>query len=182
MVFPVVIYGMLKNWCFWTVVLEKTLERLLDSKEIKPINPIGNELWIFIGRTDAEAEAPILGPLDAKSWLTGKDWCWERLKAGGEGDDRGWDGWMVSPTQRTWVWINSGRWWRTGKPGILRSMRLQRVEHNWVNKNLYARPSTTHFTITTKIAEPLHRPGILHTILHSVIPMTPGGHYFNVQV
>ena len=65
----------LKNWCFWTVVLEKTLESPLDCKEIKPVNPKGNKSWIFIGRTDdeAEAETPILWPLDAKSWLTGKD-------------------------------------------------------------------------------------------------------------
>ena len=62
-----------KNWCFPTVVLEKTLESPLDSKEIKPVNPKGNQPWIFIGRTDAEAEAPILWPPDAKSWLTGKD-------------------------------------------------------------------------------------------------------------
>ena len=62
-----------KNWCFWTVVLEKTLERPLDSKEIQPIHPKGNQSWIFIGGTDAEAEAPILWPPDAKNWLTGKD-------------------------------------------------------------------------------------------------------------
>ena len=63
----------LKNWCFWTVVLEKTLESPLDSKEIKPVNPKGNQSWIIIGRTDAEAETPILWPPDVKSWLTGKD-------------------------------------------------------------------------------------------------------------
>ena len=63
----------LKNWCFWTVVLEKTLESPLDYKEIKPVNPKGNQSWIFIGRTEAEAEAPILWPTDGKSWLTGKD-------------------------------------------------------------------------------------------------------------
>ena len=62
-----------KNWCFQTVVLEKTLESLLDSREIKLVNPIGNQPWIFIGRTDAEAEAPVLWPPDAKSWLIGKD-------------------------------------------------------------------------------------------------------------
>ena len=62
-----------KNWCFWTVVLKKTLESPLDCKEIKPVNPKGNQPWIFIGRTDAEAEAPILWPLKAKSWLIGKD-------------------------------------------------------------------------------------------------------------
>ena len=63
----------LKNWCFWTVVLEKTLENPLDCKEIKPVNPIGNQSWIFIGRTDAEAEGPVLWPPDVKNWLTGKD-------------------------------------------------------------------------------------------------------------
>ena len=76
-VFPVVVYGCdswaLKNWCFWTVVLEKTLESLLDCKEIKRINPKGNQSWIFIGRTDAEAEVPTLWPPDVKNWLTGKD-------------------------------------------------------------------------------------------------------------
>ena len=62
-----------KNWCFWTMVLEKTLESLLESKEVKPVNPKGNQPWILIGRTDAEAETPILWPPDAKSWLIGKD-------------------------------------------------------------------------------------------------------------
>ena len=82
-----------KNWCFWTVVLEKTLESLLDGKEIKPVNPKGNQFWMFFGRTDAEAEAPILCQPDMK-----RPWCWERLQAGGEGDERGWDGWMASLT------------------------------------------------------------------------------------
>ena len=60
-----------------------------------------------------------------------RPWCWERLKAGGKGDDRGWDGWMASPTQWTWVWVNSRIWWWTGKSGVLRSMGLQRVRHDW---------------------------------------------------
>ena len=60
-----------------------------------------------------------------------RPWCWERLKAGGEGDGSGWDGWMASPTQWTWVWASSGRWWRTGKPGVLLSMDSQRVGHAW---------------------------------------------------
>ena len=63
----------LKNWCFWTVLLERTLESLLDCKEIKPVNPKENQSWLFTGRTGGEAEAPILWPLDAKNWLTGKD-------------------------------------------------------------------------------------------------------------
>ena len=61
-------------------------------------------------------------------------WCWERLKVGGEGDDRGWDGWVASPTQWTWVWVNSGSWWRTGRPGLLQSMASQRVGHDWVTE------------------------------------------------
>ena len=82
MVLPVVMYGWEldykeswapKNWCFWTVVLEKSLESPLDCKEIQPVLPIGNQSWIFIGRTDAEAETPILWPSDANNWLTGKD-------------------------------------------------------------------------------------------------------------
>ena len=108
-----------KNWCFWTVMLEKTLESPLDCKEIKPVNSKGNQSWILIRRTDAEAEAPILWPSDEKSWLTGKNSDAGRLKAGGEGDDRGWDGWMASLTQWTWVWAISGSWWWTGKPGML---------------------------------------------------------------
>ena len=118
-----------KNWCFWTVVLKKTLESPLDRREIQPVNPKGNQSWIFIGRTDAEAETPILWSPDAKNWFIGC-WFWERLKAG-EGDDRGWDGWMASPTRWTWVWASSRNWWWTGKAGVLHSMGLQRVGHDW---------------------------------------------------
>ena len=63
-----------------------------------------------------------------------RPWFWERLKAGGEGDERGWDGWMASPTQWTWVWVSFRSWWWTGRPGVLRSMGSQRVRHNWVTK------------------------------------------------
>ena len=63
-----------------------------------------------------------------------RPWCWERLRAGGEGDNRGWDGWMALLTQCTWVWVNSGSWWWTGRPGILRFMGLQRVGHKWVTE------------------------------------------------
>ena len=108
------------------VVLEKTLESPLDCKEIKPVNSKGNQHWIFIGRTDADVEAPILWPLDAKSWLIGKrPQCWERWRARGEGGGRGGDDWMATLTQWMWVWVNPGRHWRTGKPGMLQSMRSQ---------------------------------------------------------
>ena len=94
------------------MVLEKILEHSLDCKEIKPVNPKGNQPWIFIGRTDVEA--PILWPLDAKNWLiwkdsdAGKDWRWQEKRM------TGWDGWMASPTRWTWVWESSGNWWWTG--------------------------------------------------------------------
>ena len=115
----------LKNWCFGTVVLEKTLESPLDYKEIKPVNPKGKQSWIFIGRTDAEAEAPILWPPDAKNQLirknpdAGKDWRQE------EKGMTGWDGLMTSPTRWTWVWASSRSWWSTGKSGVLQRMRSQ---------------------------------------------------------
>ena len=128
-----------KNWCFWTVVLEKTLESPLGCKEVKPVS------LKFTGRTDAEAEAPILWLPDVKSWLRKRPWCWERLKAGGEGDDRGWDGWMASLTWWTWVWVSSGSWWWTGRPGVLRFMGSQRVGHDWATElnlsaEVFARP------------------------------------------
>ena len=94
----------------------KTLESPLDCKEIKPVNPKGKQFCIVIGRTDAEAEAPILWTPDAKSWLIRKDPDAGRLKVGGTGDNRGWDGYMASQTQWTWIWASSGRWWRTGRP------------------------------------------------------------------
>ena len=85
----------------------------------------------LFGRNDAKAETPVLWPPHAKCWLIGKDWCWEGLRAGGEGDNRGWDSWMPSPTRCTWVWVNSGSWWWTGRPGMLQFMGSQRVWHFW---------------------------------------------------
>ena len=105
-----------KNWCFWTVVLEKTWESLGDL-EIKPVNPKGNQPRIFIGRTDAEAKAPIFGHLKWRADSLEKT----LLLVEGERDDRGWYGWMASLTRWTWVWANSV------KPGVLQSMGLQRI-------------------------------------------------------
>ena len=145
MVFPVVVYECeldhkegwtLKNWCFWTVVLEKTLESPLDCKEIKPVNLKGNQFWIFIGRTDAEAEAPIFWPPNVKSRLVRKypdarkDWRQEEKGT----TENEMVGWMASPTQLTWVWAGSRRWWRTGKPGMLQCMGLQRVRLYWATE------------------------------------------------
>ena len=123
-----------KNWCFPTMVLRKTLESPLASKEIKLFNP-GNQPWIFIGRTDTEAEAPVFWPPDSKNWLTGKapdagkDWRWEE-KGMTEDEMVGWH----HQLKWTWVWVNSGSWWRTGRPGVLRFMGSQRVGHNWATE------------------------------------------------
>ena len=144
MVFPVVMYGceswteeswVPKNWCFWTVVLEKTLESPLDCREIQPAHSKGDPSWVFFGRTDTKAETPILWPPDGEELTHWKrPWCWEGLGTGGEGDDRGWDGWMASPTWWTWVWVNSGSWSWTGRPGVLWFMESQRVRHDWVTE------------------------------------------------
>ena len=100
-------------WCWRRLLRVLWTARRSNQSNLKEINP---EYWILIGRTEAEAEAPILWPPDAKSQLIKKDpECWERLKAGGKGDNRGWDGCMASPTQWTWVWASSRIWWRTGR-------------------------------------------------------------------
>jgi len=91
----------LKNWCFWNVVLEKILESPLDCKEIQPVHPKGNQTWIFIAKTDAEAETLILWPPDAKNWLIGKDPDAGKDRRLEEDGMTGWDGWMSSPTQCT---------------------------------------------------------------------------------
>ena len=125
-----------KNWCFWAVVLEKILEIPLDRKEIIPLNPKGNQSWIFNVRTDAEAEATILWPPDANNWFIGKDpdlgKDWRQEEKGMTEDEMA--GWHPSLTQWTWVWASSGRWWRTGKPGVLQSIESQRVGHNWATE------------------------------------------------
>ena len=97
-----------------------------------PVHPKGIQPWIFIGRTDAEADTLATWWEVLTHWK--RLWCWERLKAGGKGDDRGWDGWTASLTQWTWVWVNSGNWWWTGRPDMLQSMGSQRVGHNWVTE------------------------------------------------
>ena len=114
-------------------MLEKTLQSPLNCKEIQPVHPKGAQSWVFIGRTEAEA-----------TWCEGlthwkRPWCWERLRAGGEGDDRGWEGWKTSHSQWTWVWVNSGSWWWTGRSAELWFMGSQIVGHDWTELNLINR-------------------------------------------
>ena len=126
-----------KNWCFWTVVLEKTLESPLDCREIQPVHPKGDQSWLFIGRIDVEAETPILWPPDAELTHWKRPSCWERLRAGGEGEDE-MVGWMASPTQWPWVWVDSRSWWWTGRADVLWFMGLQTVRHesDWTELKL----------------------------------------------
>ena len=125
----------LKNWCFWTVVLEKTLESPLDCKEsiLKEISPEYSLEGLVL-----KLKFQYFGHLhqywckESIHWK--RPWCWERLRAAGEGDNRGWDGWMASLTQWTWVWTNSRRAWRTGKPG--RSWGCKESDTTeWLNNN-----------------------------------------------
>ena len=144
MIFPAVMYGC-ESWTIRKAECQR-IDALncgigedswesLELQEIQPVNPKGNQFWIFIGRTDVESEIPILWPSDAKKWLIGKKgWCWERLKAGGKRAYKGWDGWMALSTQWRWVWVNSRSWWWTGRPGVLQSLGLQRVGYDWATE------------------------------------------------
>ena len=143
MVFPVVMYGweswtietwVQESWCFWTVVLEKTLESPLAARRssqsiLKQISPrcsleglmLNLKLQYFghlMQRVDSLEKTLMLGKFEGRK----------------KGDNRGWDGWMASPTQCTWVWVDSCSWWWTGRPGILKFMGLQRVRHDWVTE------------------------------------------------
>ena len=106
----------------------------LDCKEIQPVHPKGNLLNIHWKDWHWSWNSNTLAAWCEELTHLKRPWCWERLKVGGKGDDRGWDGWIASLTQWTWVWVNSGSWWWTGEPGVLQSMGLQRVGHNWATE------------------------------------------------
>ena len=123
----------LKNWCFLTV-LEKTLESPLGSRRsnqfiLKEISPEYSLEGLML-----KLKFLYFGHLMRRTDSFEKTLSWERLKAGGEGDDRGWDGWMASLTQWTWVWVSSVSWWWTGRPSMLQSMPSQRVRHDWATE------------------------------------------------
>ena len=142
MVFPVVMYGC-ESWTIkkadhqridafelWWWRLSRLLRVPWRSNQfmLKEISP-GCSLEGLMLKLKLQYFGHVMQRTDSLE----KTWCWERLKAGGEGGNRGWDGWMALLTQWTWAWVNSRSWWWTGKPGVLQSMGLQRVGHNWVN-------------------------------------------------
>ena len=144
MVFPVVMYG-----------LRVELWRRLSTKKLMPLNcGVGEDSWESLGLqgdpTSPSWRRSVLG-VHWKDWCWNwnsnplatwceelthwkRPWCWEGLGAGGEGADRGWDGWMASPTRWTWVWVGSGSWWWTARPGVLQFMGSQRVRHDWATE------------------------------------------------
>ena len=140
-------FNKLSIWTISHVVAPKSLSfrtilffrlKFLEEKNIdliRAINEILTTYWVFIGRTDVEAEnSNTLATWYEELTQMKRSWCLERLGAGGEGDDRGWDGWMASLTQWTWVWVNSGSWWWTERPGVLRFMGSQRVGDDWATE------------------------------------------------
>ena len=143
MVFPVVMYGgeldhkeswALKNWHFWTVMLGKTLESHLDCKEVQPVHLKGNQSWIFIYGLMLKLKLQSFGHLMWRTESFEKTLMLEKIEGRRRGDDRGWDGWTASLTQWRSVWVNCGRWWWIGRPGMRPFMGSQRVEHHWMTE------------------------------------------------
>ena len=142
MVFPVVMYGCeirtikkaehqrinaFELWYLWRLLRVPWISRRSNQSILKEINPEYSwKDWSWSSNTLATWCEELT------HWK--RSWCWERLKARGEGDDRGWDGWMASPARWTWVWVNSRSWWWTGRPGMMQSMGSQRVRHDWVTE------------------------------------------------
>ena len=153
-------------WCW------RSLFRVPLDCKIKPVHSKGNQSWMFTERSDAEAEATILWPLATKNWLIrkdpdpGKDWRWEEK---GTTKDEISKGWITSLTQWTWVWVDSGSWWWTRRPGMLQSMGLQRVKHSWatswrrrgrkqtIKKNVFYQISILGNTLKEKKAQNLQQ-------------------------
>ena len=121
-----------KNWCFSTVVLEKTLESPFDCKEIKSVNPKGNQY--SLEGLMLKLKLQYFGHLMRRTGSLEMTLLLRKIEGGKRWDDKRWDGWMASPTQWTWVWVSPGSWWWTGRPGVLQSIGLQRVRHNWATE------------------------------------------------
>ena len=150
MVFPVVMYGCeswtikkakhrridpFELWCWRRLLRVPWTARRSNQCILKEISP-GCSLERLMLKLKSNTLATWCGELTHLK----RTWCWERLRAGGEGDDRGWDGWMASPTQWTWVWVDSGSWWWTGRPGVLWFLGSQRVGHDWATELNWTEP------------------------------------------
>ena len=165
MVFPVVMYGC-ESW---------TIKKLSAEKLVLLNCGAGEDSWESLGLQEdptSPSSRRLILSIHWKDWCWSWNsnplatwckelthlkrlWCWERLKVGGEGDDRGWDGWMVSSTQWTWVWVGSSSWWWTGKPHVLQSMRSQRVRHDWASEvNLWHLYNKSTYNIFAKFLMP----------------------------
>ena len=147
------------------------VEGPFDCKKIQPVHPKENQSWIYIGRTDAEAETPILWPPHAMNWFiwkdpdAGKDWRWEE-KGKTEDEMIGWHHWLNG-----WVWVSSGSWWWTGKPGMLQSMESQRFGHNWVTELNWNGQKI--WTITRKYITMPHKHEKMHSCTHEKLKLKP---------
>ena len=157
MVFPVVMYGCeswtikkterqrmhaFELWCWRRLLRVPWNARRSNQSILKEISSGCSLVGLML-----KLKLQYFGHLVRRADSLKRPWCWERLRAGGKGDERGWGGWMASPTQWTWVWVDSGSWWWTGRPGVLRFMGLQRVRHNWV----------TELNWLTRLLSPLYR-------------------------
>ena len=135
-----------KNGCFWTVVLGKTLGSPLDCEEIQPVYPKGNRSWIFNGRTDAEAETPVLWPPDVKNYLIGKETLMLGKIEGGRRRGRQRMRWLDGIADSLDMsWVNSRSWWWTGRPGVPQSMGSQRARHDWATELNWSLLTAVHF-------------------------------------
>ena len=152
-----------KLWCW-----RRLLRVPWTTKEIKPVNPKGNQPWIFIGKNWCWSwSSNTFATWSKEPILWKRPWCWERLKSGREGDDRGWGGWMASLIQWIWILANSGRQGRTGKAGVLQFTGSQRVGHDWVTEQ---QQNGYHFTFIHQIYQSRHGAGATEVRRHGLCP------------
>ena len=160
MVFPVVMYGCeswtikkaerrrtdaFELWCWRRLLRVPWTARRSSQSILKEI--FGRTVGCSLEGLMLKLKVQYFGHLMWRADTLEKPWCWERLRAGGEGDDRGWDGWMASPTQWTWAWVDSRSWWWTGRPVVLRFMGSQRIGHNWATKLNWTELNMTSLSI-----------------------------------
>ena len=145
----------LKNWCFWTVVLEKILESPLDCKEIQSVHPKGNQSGFSLEGLMLKLKLQYFGLLMRRVDSLEKTLILGEIRGRKKEDYRGWDGWMASLTWWTWVWVNSGSCWWTGRPGMLQSIGLQKVGHDWATELNWTELINTIYKCPTVLA-PFH--------------------------